>query len=266
VERTSTTKGIRQTRQENRRTQVMDAILADGSVRIEDLAHRFGISLMTIHRDLDDLEARGILRKSRGIATAQATSLVESSDAYRAGRQLAEKESIARACAEHIQPGQAILLDDSTTVRHLAPHLVDRVPLTVITNALPLIMALREVRDLSLIALGGSYANWCGAFMGRVTVDEVTGLRADTAVMSTAAIVDDMCFHQEHETVAVKRAMLKSAASKILLVDHTKFEKRALHGLVPLAEFDLVIVDGGTPIEHITRLRGQGIEVLVASG
>ncbi len=109
-------------------------VMAEGAVRIEELADRFGISLMTVHRDLDELEGRGLLRKSRGVATALSTALVESSDVYRSGRQLAEKEAIAVAALEFIEPGQAIMLDDSTTALHLVPHLHTKKPLTVITN------------------------------------------------------------------------------------------------------------------------------------
>ncbi len=61
--------------------------MAEGAVRIEQLAERFKISVMTVHRDLDELEGRGLLRKDRGVATATSTSFVESSDVYRSSRQ-----------------------------------------------------------------------------------------------------------------------------------------------------------------------------------
>ena len=259
-----TPQGPRQSRINERRDAVMHAVLADGSVRIEDLAQQFGISLMTAHRDLDNLESRGILRKSRGVAVATSTSLVESSDTYREGRQQSEKEMLVRTCMEYIEPGQSIVLDDSTTVRHIAQFIHTRTPLTVITNALPLINALRDIRGVTLIALGGTFYNWCNAFMGHPTVQEISSLRADTVIMSTAAIVDDECFHQQQETVDLKRSMFDSAAKRILLADHTKFEKRALYGLFHLTDFDMVIVDQKTPEEHISRLRAKGVNVVIA--
>jgi DeoR/GlpR family transcriptional regulator of sugar metabolism len=73
-----------------------------------------------------------------------------------------------------------------------------------------------------------------------------------------------MCFHQSEESVATKRAMLSVAAKKILLVDHTKFDRRALHALASLDEFDHVIVDSGTKAEHIENMRSQGIDVIIA--
>jgi DeoR/GlpR family transcriptional regulator of sugar metabolism len=217
-----------------------------------------------VHRDLDELEARGLLRKSRGVASAMSTSLVESSDVYRLHRQLREKKALARAAMQFVEPGQAIFLDDSTTVLQMAELLPQRAPLTVITNVLTLMNALTGARGISLLALGGDYYNWCSAFMGRMTTAAISTLRADIFIMSTAAITDDTVFHQTAETVDVKRAMFDASARRILLVDHTKFERRALHSLAKLSEFDIVIVDEQTGPEHITRMRSQGVHVVVA--
>jgi DeoR/GlpR family transcriptional regulator of sugar metabolism len=255
---------VRLSRQVARQRAISDAVMAEGAVRIDRLAERFGISRMTVHRDLDELESRGVLRKARGVATAMSTSLVESSDVYRLGRQSVEKEAIAHAALEHIDPGHAIFLDDSTTVLHLAKLLSSRAPLTVITNVLTLMNELNGVRGISLVALGGNYFNWCSAFMGRMTNAAIARLRADTFIMSTSAITDDTCYHQSLDTVDTKRAMFDVSAQRILLADHTKFEKRALHALAHLSEFDLVIVDAETDKEHIERLRSQGVNVEVA--
>jgi DeoR/GlpR family transcriptional regulator of sugar metabolism len=256
--------GARQSRRAARQSAISEAVMAEGAVRIEQLAERFNISLMTVHRDLDELEARGLLRKSRGVASAMSTSLVESSDVYRLHRQLHEKKALARAAMQFVEPGQAIFLDDSTTVLQMAELLPQRAPLTVITNVLTLMNALTGARGISLLALGGDYYNWCSAFMGRMTTAAISTLRADIFIMSTAAITDDTVFHQTAETVDVKRAMFDASARRILLVDHTKFERRALHSLAKLSEFDIVIVDEQTGHEHITRMRSQGVHVVVA--
>ena len=253
----------RQARQLARRQLITEAVMAEGSMRIEDLTDRFGISLMTAHRDLDELVSRGLLRKTRGIVSAAPTSLIEASDVYRSSRQSAEKTAIAHAAMRFVEPGQAIFFDDSTTVLQMAPHLPHKVPLTAITNSLTLMNELKGVRDLTLLGLGGQYYNWCNAFMGRMTTNEISRLRADTLFLSMAAITDDIVFHQSPEMVETKRAMFEAASTRILLADHTKFERRALHSLAPLTELDIVIVDDGTPAVHINRMRAKGINVVV---
>ncbi|WFR99117.1 DeoR/GlpR family DNA-binding transcription regulator [Rhizobium tumorigenes] len=251
-------------RQLARRQQMTETVMAEGSVRIEDLAERFGISLMTAHRDLDELVSRGILRKTRGIASAAPTSLIESSDVYRSSRQSVEKRALALAAMRFVEPGQAIFFDDSTTVLQMAQFLPSAVPLTVITNSLTLMNDLKGIRDLTLLGLGGQYYNWCNAFMGRMTTHEISQLRADTLFMSMSAITDDIVFHQFLEMVDTKRAMFDSASTRILLADNTKFDRRALHVFSPLTDFDIVIVDDGTPPVHIARMRDKGINVVVA--
>jgi len=254
----------RQSRQFARQRAITEAVMREGSTRIEALAERFDISLMTIHRDLDELESRGVLRKSRGVATATSTTLVESSDVYRLGRQAVEKEAVAAAALKLVEPGQAVILDDSTTVLRLARHLPTKAPLTVITNALPLMNDLRGTTGVTVLGIGGQYYDWCSAFMGPMTSRTISSLRADTFFMSTSAITKDVAYHQFLETIETKRAMLEASNKRVLLADHSKFGLQALHALAPLKDFDVVIVDDGTSAEDIDRMRGKGIEVVVA--
>jgi DeoR/GlpR family transcriptional regulator of sugar metabolism len=254
----------RQSRQFARQKEICEAVMAEGPIRIDELAERFGISLMTVHRDLDELEGRGLLRKTRGTVTATSTSLVESSDVYRLTRQLAEKESLALAALQFVEPGQALILDDSTTVLRLARHLPRKAPLTVITSTLTLMNELRGASGLTIVGVGGQYYNWCSAFMGPLAVQAIRGLHADILFMSTSAIINDVAFHQHPEIVETKRAMFDAASRRVLLADHTKFGKQALYSVAPLPGFDAVIVDSQTPAREVDRMRSAGINVLVA--
>ncbi|SES36060.1 DNA-binding transcriptional regulator of sugar metabolism, DeoR/GlpR family [Tranquillimonas rosea] len=254
----------RQARQLARRKQITEAVMAEGSMRIEDLTERFGISLMTVHRDLDELVSRGLLRKSRGIVSAAPTSLIESSDVYRANRQAAEKAAIAQAALAFVEPGQAIYCDDSTTVLQMVPGLQDKAPLTVITNSLTLMNEISPLRNVTLLGLGGEYHNWCNAFMGHMTTGEIGRLRADVLFFSMAAVMDGMIFHQSPGMVETKRAMFDTAERRVLLVDHTKFDRRALHSLGRLAEVDTVIVDDGIAADQLDAMQSAGVEVVVA--
>lgn len=251
-------------RQRLRQRQIAEAVIAEGTIRLDELASRFAVSVMTVHRDLDGLEAQGVVRKDRGQATALASSLFESNTAFRLNQNQAEKEALAQEALKLIEPGHAVLMDDSTTGFYLARLLPQRIPLTVITNFRGVIDELVDERGVTLVSVGGQYYGWCDAYMGGMTVEAVRKIRADTFIMSTSAIVDDTCFHQMQDTVMVKQAMFESAAQRILYVDHTKFARRALHALLPLSAFDTVIVDSLTPQEHVSRLRNNRVNVVVA--
>jgi DeoR/GlpR family transcriptional regulator of sugar metabolism len=258
--------GVDETRvgRDDRQAAITETVMAAGSVRIEDLAESFGVSLMTVHRDLDALAAQGLLRKTRGLATALASTLSESPTEYRNRLNTNDKAALAAVALNMIDPGQSVILDDSTTGLHLAEHLAERQPLTVITNFQPVMDVVVRQPELALLALGGQYYPWCRAYMGSVTLGALRNLRADMFFMSTSAVTDSICFHQHHDTVLVKRAMFESARTRIAYIDHTKFEQRALHALGPLNEFDAVIVDARTAEEHIQSLQRDGANVIIA--
>lgn len=240
-------------------------VVEDGFVRVERLAEAFGVSTMTVHRDLDELERQGWLRKVRGGATAQPSVHFHGDVRHRLRTQEAAKEQLARAAAARfLSPGASVMLDESTTAYALVDLLPEHGPLTVVTHFLPAISELAGKPGVDLIALGGTYFPAYDAFFGIRTVSAIETLRADVLFMSTTAISDGVCCHQSEETLAVKRALMAAARSKVLLVDHTKFEMQALHELAPLDAFDMVIVDDRTPDARVAELRDAGIAVEVA--
>lgn len=250
---------------DERRERIAAIVLANESATARDLAAQFDVSLMTIHRDLDELEQRGVLRKTRGGASAQPSSLFESNVRYRLATARAEKEALARYAQTLIEPGQAVLLDDATTTLALAQLLPGMAPLTVITNYLATIQALHDAPGIRLIALGGEYFPSHDSFIGIVCEGAISALRADVFIMSTSAVSNGIAYHQEQEIVAVKRAMLRAASRRILLIDHAKLGKTALHQLAPLTAFDLVVVDDGVDAAGLQILESAKVEFAVAA-
>lgn len=247
-----------------RRELIRERVLTTGAVRIDALARELGVTAMTIHRDLDALEADGWLRKVRGGATAQPAALIDTTVRHRLTAMVDAKRAIAAAALEHVHSGEVLLLDDSTTVLELVKLLPGHGPLTAITNFRMAINTLAEAADVELIAVGGTYNNIHDAFLGPTATEEVSRLRADVAFLSTTAILDGQLFHKSQATIPIRRAMLASAARKILLVDHQKLQRRGTHRVASLTEFDMVIVDAGIDPASLQRLRELDVEVQVA--
>ncbi len=234
---------------------IVDFVFKHGSAAIKDLAELFDVSLITIHRDLDELERQGMLRKLRGYVTAEPSSLFDSNVRYRLTAAMREKEALARFALSQVEPGQSVLLDESTTALMVARFLPDKTPLTVITNFAMILNELNEVKGIDLICLGGEYVPSLAAFGGEVCQASLGAVRADVLFMSTSAVSDCVTLHQDQRTMAGKRAMMSSAKHRVLLVDHTKFGKVALHKLAPLQDFDLVVVDSGIEEAQLNQLR-----------
>ncbi|MDP9377142.1 MAG: DeoR/GlpR family DNA-binding transcription regulator, partial [Actinomycetota bacterium] len=212
-------------------------------MRITELASELGVTAMTIHRDLNVLESQGWLRKIRGGATVDVNAGIDTTVRHRLTVTTEAKEQIARCALQFIDGADAVMLDDSTTALRLAHLLPGRGPLTVITNFLVALNALAEASDIQLIGLGGDYDATYAAFHGLQVRDQIAKLRSDVLFMSTTAVLDGHLFHKSQETILIRHALMASAARRILLVDHTKFRRRAVHQLAPLTDFDAVIVD-----------------------
>ncbi len=247
-----------------RRELIAEYVLGRDSVSARELSSTFDVSLMTIHRDLDELERQGVLRKIRGGATPQPSSLFESSVRFRKVTATREKEALARFALDQIEPGQSVLIDDSTTCLALARLIPQQAPITVITNFLCSINELKGKPGVHLIALGGDYLERHDALVGLICETAINALHADVLFLSCSAVSNGFALHQEQAIVSVKRAMLGSATRSILLIDHNKVGKVALHRLAPLETFDLVVVDGGVSDAQLAELRESHTSVAVA--
>lgn len=249
---------------EDRRQQILDLLSVQGSVTLDELAQKFGVSKMTIHRDLDDLESGGLLRKVRGGASIESSSQFESDYRFRERRSFEEKRRIGRAAVELLEPGMTVLINDGTTAGLLADMLPEKRPITVITNNMAVIQALQGAVGVSLIALGGVYSKKYFGFYGILTEEALTRLRADVAFISSPAISGTMAFHQDHEFVKIKRLMIEAGTRRYLLVDHQKFGRTALHQIADLRNFDAVITSAPLDEEYQRPLNEAGIRLIIA--
>ena len=164
--------------QRERQQAIRDFVGEAGHRTVDEIAEHTGVSSMTVYRDLAELEGLGLLRLSKGVVTAAASNLHEAASRYRLTQQVAEKQALARAALELIDPGSAIMLDDSTTGVFLARLLGERLPLTVVTNYLEVAREVQEDRDIRLLVTGGEYLVWADAFFGPMTVAAIKAMRA----------------------------------------------------------------------------------------
>lgn len=250
--------------QSERQTWITEFILKQGSLQVDELVERFGVSRMTIHRDLDDLEEQGVLRKIRNGATALPSNYFESDVRFRLNQQIPEKEAICKTAINYIEPGQAIFLDEATTLLPLARLLPAVGPLTVITNFLPILNELRNHKEIHLIALGGRYLSRFDTFTGLLCEQNVQALHADSFFTSTTAVANGIAYHPDQQIVRVKRAMMTNTSQQYMLLDYTKFGKAALYQFAELSEFERVIVDSGLDEAQRAQLKARKIRFEIA--
>jgi DeoR/GlpR family transcriptional regulator of sugar metabolism len=248
----------------DRQSLIRDRVHSEGSVTVDQLVSLLGVSRMTVHRDLDVLEADAVLRKVRGGATALRSSLFESDYPFRLTSSVAAKDAIGRAAAKFVDGGQAVICDESTTTMAALRAIEASESITVITNCFPMMQYVNESTKHRLIGLGGDYVTRYQAFLGIVCEQAITNVYADVLLASCSAVRGSSTYHQDQQIVAVKRAMIKSAPTRLLLLDSTKVGVGALYHLGEIGDFTHLITDDGTPETLLDQARESGLEVVVA--
>ncbi|MDO5722270.1 MAG: DeoR/GlpR family DNA-binding transcription regulator [Actinomycetaceae bacterium] len=254
----------RQMQQNDRQREIVQLAMRHGAVSVEDMVRELGVSTMTVYRDVAALEAAGLVRRQRGKIIASASGLHEASAHYRLEQESASKRQIAKAVAPLIQPGESIMLDDSTSSVWLLRELLGSMGLSVVTNSLLVASQLQGNDNHSLFMLGGEYQPWADATMGPITIATLEKLHADVCVISASGVRDEAFFHPYADVAAVKKKMMEVSERTVLLLDHTKFSRRALHAFASVSDIDVMVVDAKTRKEDITRYRDMGVRVLVA--
>lgn len=250
--------------QTERRRDMVAHVMESGEVSVEALAEFCGVSVMTVYRDVAILERAGVVHRNRGKVVAAASGLHEATARYRLSQESGEKQEMAQAVAPLITPGSSVLLDDSTSAVWVLRELLEMSPLSVVTNSLLVASELQGNSRHSLMLLGGEYQAWAAATMGPITIRNLENIHADVCLISASGVRDDVVYHPYGDVAAVKTKMMEVAERTILLLDHTKFKRRALHAFGKISDVDVVVVDSKTPAECVDRLKEYGVEVLVA--
>lgn len=251
---------------EQRRQEVLRTVVELGEVRIDELTGRFGVSLMTMHRDLDDLAERRLLRKLRGRVAAYPALTMETAKRFREGLHVPRKEALCAAAVREVGNGQTVFLDDSTTLFPLARLLTRLEGLVVVTNSLETARIVGESGN-EVHLLGGRYTEF-DSCIGPDVLAALRRIRADVAFVSAAAVAGGRFYHPVRDYAELKRAALAAAGRNVLLADQSKFGKAATYACGDAGDYDLLFVDGAAPPEEIQALHtfDTRIEVVGSSG
>ncbi|GHE96271.1 DeoR family transcriptional regulator [Amycolatopsis deserti] len=248
---------------EQRRQEVLRHVIDCGEVRIDQLTEQFGVSLMTMHRDLDDLAERRLLRKLRGKVAAYPALTMETAKRFRENLNLPVKEALSALAFEQVSAGQTVFVDDSTTLFPLVRRFPELGRLVVITNSLEEARILGEAEGVEVLLLGGRYTEF-DSCSGPDTVAALGRMRADVGFVSATAVAGGRLYHPVRDYADLKTAALAASNRNVLVVDHSKFGRTATYDYGDVGAYDVVITDDETPAEEIAAMRALGVEVLVA--
>ena len=237
----------------------------NGRVDCADLATHFGVSEMTIRRDLAQLEKEGAAIRVHGGAIFPVGTGSELSFSTKMRVRMEEKRRIGLAASEMVVDGDTIILDSGTTTLCLAEHVKRRRGLTVITNGLAIANELLDRHGIEVMVPGGIIRSFSHSLVGPETERALQRLNADKLFLGVEGLdpVRGLTV-QDSLDAKVKEAMIQAAREIIVVADSSKVN---IVKMVLVASMDVVstvITDGRAPDEFIEALEHEGINVVIA--
>jgi DeoR/GlpR family transcriptional regulator of sugar metabolism len=232
-----------------------------GATHVSELAESFGVSEMTVRRDLRALAREGKLERVRGGAVNAST---ERPFAETAVERFDAKDRIGAAAARLVEDGQTVMIDIGTTTLQVAHHLHGRA-ITVVTTSLAVYEELVDDPAIELILPGGVVRRNYRSLVGVLAEDSLRQLKADILFLGTSAVdVELGVWDSTMVEVPIKRAMIEAAEAVALVADAEKFAMAGLVRVCEATEIDNVVTDAPVPAACRPAIHEAGIEVTVA--
>jgi DeoR/GlpR family transcriptional regulator of sugar metabolism len=249
-----------------RQAKIRERFVERPGVSIPELARQFGVSEMTIRRDLAALEEKSQIQRTHGGAVLTERMMLEFDYRDRRDTNRGAKNAIAAAARKLVRPGQRLILDTGTTTLELAARLRDGVDLTVMSPSLAVASELQHAAGVEVILLGGIIRRGSPDLTGPVTEHCLELLAADIAFQGADAIgTDGSIYNSDLRLARVDRLMRRVSKRCCVLADHTKIGGTALARSGSLADVDVLITSKGAPAEALKRFAKLGPEMVVVA-
>lgn len=249
---------------EDRIQEIEKIIKQKRSVKIQDLANYFQVSVETIRRDFKKLEDLGILQTVYGGAIARHYSGIEPFYEDREQLNMAEKKAIAQKAVELVSDGDIIGIDIGTTLLEFAKNLVGVRKVTVLTNSLKIASVLSVDFNIKIILLGGSLRHGELSTSGFLAEGDLSYFTLDKMFMGIGGITANDVTDYHIEETNLRRQYIKNAKELIGLVDYSKFGITAMNRLCPTSVFDKIVTDDKSPSKVIQQIRNSNVKVIIA--
>jgi DeoR/GlpR family transcriptional regulator of sugar metabolism len=244
-----------------RRRLILELLREHGSVSVNAVEERFGVSPMTARRDLALLAEGGYARRTHGGAMLPELAAHEDSFQSRVEQDVDVKSRLAKAVVATIKPDETVFVDSSSSAYYVVREILETgMPVTLLTNSLAVmtLVGVTEAPQVELIGIGGSFRKLTRSFVGAGTVRMIERFFVDRIVFSVKGIEPEGFLTDPDPLEAdVKRAMISRARSALLVAQAQKFDARGMNVIVPADAVDVAYLADPPP---------AGVLVLQAAG
>ena len=242
-----------------RDTKILEIVTENGRAEVAHLAQLLGVSQVTMRKDLDALEEKGLIKREHGYAILGSLDDVGNRLAFHYD----VKRRIALCAAELVQNGETVLIESGSCCALLAQALAQhRQNVTIITNSAFIAGYIRKNPGAKMVLLGGDYQNESQCMVGGITRRCAEGFFVDKLFVGADGFTEATGFtgnnHARAETV---RDMAARANTAVVLTESGKFGRQGVVPLLPTAQVGIVITDSGIPLQQEAFLAESGVTV-----
>lgn len=244
---------------ELRHTKILELLTEKNKVDVTELSQNLGVSQVTIRKDLDMLEKKGLIVREHGFATLNGQDDMNNRLAYHYDI----KQQLAKSACQMIEDGETIMIESGSCCVLLAQEIAStKKDVTIITNSSFIADYIRQYSQVKLILLGGEYQKEAQVVVGPMTRRCVEAFFVDKFFIGTDGFSKNTGFtgndYMRSETV---RDMARQAAHVIIVTESSKFQQVGLVNLLPTQDVYCVVTDGMIPQESEEYLQSQNVIV-----
>jgi DeoR/GlpR family transcriptional regulator of sugar metabolism len=242
-----------------RRAVILDVLQSTGFSSVEALSRRLDVSAMTVRRDLRELAQTDAVRIVHGGVSLPPDRHPQRAFTARAATNTAAKEAIGQLASGLVSANDTIIIDAGSTTYELAAALPHDFAGSVITASIPVIRLLMSRGNTRTIGLGGDVFPPSEAFVGPMTVESASHLKARTLFLGAAAVDEQGIYVAADVERPTKQSLLEIADVVVLLADAAKFHASAPIRLCGLERLNAIVTDRTPEAGIAGRLEAYGV-------
>ncbi|OCG03981.1 DeoR/GlpR family DNA-binding transcription regulator [Gilliamella sp. wkB112] len=244
-----------------RQQRIIDLVAKKGVISINFLVETLNVSHMTIRRDIQKLEEKGIIMPVSGGIQSLEKLPFEPSHIKKSQMFEEQKDKISQCAVQYIPLNASIYLDAGTTTLAIAKQITHRADLIVFTNDFVIANYLIEYGCCKIIHTGGTICRENYSSVGEFAARMLSEIYVDIAFISTSSWSLQGLSTPDENKIAVKKVIANSSGTRILVTDSSKYGKVATFSVLPLKIFDVIITDSNLSENTIKAMKEQNLVI-----
>lgn len=248
---------------ERRRCEIAKTVKDNGKARVLDLSNQFGVSEVTIRKDLELLETQGVLTRVHGgaVSVNGVFGSINLNEKYRVN--VEAKQALAEKVAELVEDNDTIMMNAGTTLTYVVRALQDKKNISVVTNSIQIASEISTQTTFNVVLLGGQIDYRDQVTFGTDSIRQLENYHASKCIVSFGGVTPSygLSLYFDNEALTIQK-MMERSDTVIVAADKSKIGKNAFHKIAPVTEMDILVTNRSEGNETLDELRRLGIQVV----